>query len=355
MDFPAMRPAVLALHLSYQCPLQCAHCCVEAGPKRRVALRAQQIQSLVQQAAQDCGVRGIGITGGDPFVHPELVQIALDEARQHGLDTHVVTSAYWAKSLAEAGRKLDPLAGAGLGALYISYDDFHEPYVDFQRIAHAYQAAVARGIRVHFLVTTGPTSTITPDWIRARITALGCYRPELTSMAHGSVVATGRAAISEGTTGGNPTDGQSEKYLGACPILFRRLAVNPDGNLLACCGTVPFYQELCIGHVTTHRLSDAVNQMLNNPLLKWIAFEGPVQVLKTVTAQDRHPLTEASFDSICQACDRLFSTPGLARRAHAAASAQHERLALEELIFQSSGLFPQRNATNTSLPGADHA
>ena len=355
MDFPVMQPAVLALHLSYQCPLECAHCCVEAGPKRRVALEAQQVKSLVQQAAIDCGIRAIGITGGDPFLHPELVQFALREGSAHALNTHMVTSAYWAKSLAEAGRRLDPLVRDGLGALYISYDDFHAPYVDFNRIAHAYQAAVARDIRVHFLVTTGPASTITPSWIHSRIEALSHYRPELTSIARGDVVATGRFAAAHTIAGTDHAGKCPEKYLGACPILFRRLAVNPDGHLLACCGTVPFYRELCIGHVTTHRLSEAVTRMLNNPLLKWIAFEGPVQVLKTVTAHDRQPLSDASVDSICQACDMLFSSPGLSARAHAAAIAHHERLELEELIFQSSGLFPRRNAASESLSGGDHA
>ena len=265
----------------------------------------------------------------------------MSEARSYGLKTHVVTSAYWAISTEEAGRQLETVGQGGPDELCISYDDSHAQYVKFERIGHAYRAAIARGIKVRFLIAQEPGSVINADWMRREVAKIGNYDPDLTSFTVGALLSTGRSSATSTLTQIASRAASTEKYLGPCPIVFRRLAVNPDGNMLACCGTVPFYEDLCIGNVKTHTLSDAVARMYDNLLLRWIAFEGPVEVLKTVTAGDSKPLTDENFEGICQACDSLFSNPALRARAYAAANEERERIVLEELIFRSIGHFPE--------------
>jgi organic radical activating enzyme len=338
---PTIVPTILALHITYRCPLQCDHCCVDAGPQKRTELHADQIRALIRQAALDCKVQGVGVTGGDPFLVPELAALAVTEAKSYGLKTHVVTSGYWAKSTEEAGQRLEAVGNGGLDELCISYDDSHAQYVKFERIGHAYRAAIARGIKVRFLITQEPGSVIEAGWMRREVAKIENYDAELTSFTVGAVLSTGRASTTSTLTQIASRAAKTEKYLGPCPIVFRRLAVNPDGNMLACCGTVPFYEDLCIGNVNTHTLSEAVAGMYNNLLLRWIAFEGPVEILKTVTAGDSKPLTDEHFEGICQACDSLFSNPTLRARAYAEANEQMERIVLEELIFRSIGHFPE--------------
>jgi organic radical activating enzyme len=346
---PTIVPTILALHLTYRCPLQCAHCCVDAGPGRRTELTAEQIKTLIRQAALDCKVEGIGITGGDPFLIPELAALAVAEATAYGLKAHIVTSAYWAKSPQEADERLGAIGARSLDELCISYDDSHAQYVKFDRISHAYQAAMKRGLKVRFLIAAEPGSVIDRAWLHNQIKNLENYNPALTSFTCGAVVSTGRAFATSTPELRLSRASSEEKYLGPCPIVFRRLAVNPDGNILACCGTVPFYQDLCIGNVSTHTLPEAVAGMYDNLLLKWIAFEGPVEVLKTITASDKRPLTDRDFEGICQACDLLFSTPSLKARAYSGAVEHFERIAVEELIFRSLGHFPEFGAViNTS-------
>jgi MoaA/NifB/PqqE/SkfB family radical SAM enzyme len=321
---------------------------VDAGPAKRTELQAGQIKALIRQAALDCNVQGIGITGGDPFLVPELVALAITEAKAYNLTTHVVTSGYWAKSMQEAGQRLDAVAHGGLDELCISYDDSHAKYVKFERIGFAYRAAIIRGIRAKFLITLEPGSVIDCEWMRERIEKLADYNAGLTSFMCGAVVPTGRALATSTPELRATRTRLPDRYLGACPIVFRRLAVNPDGNILACCGTIPFYSDLCIGNVNSHSLSEAIVGMYNNLLLKWIAFEGPVAVLKTVTAQDRDPLAEDDFDGICHACDLLFSNPILRARAYAVAEEHVDRITLEELIFRSVGHFPEFISSSTA-------
>lgn len=206
--------------------------------------------------------------GRGPFLVPELAALAVTEAKSYGLKTHVVTSGYWAKSTEEAGQRLEAVGKGGLDELCISYDDSHAKYVKFERIGHAYRAAIARGIKVRFLITQEPGSVIEAGWMRREVAKIENYDAELTSFTVGAVLSTGRASTTSTLTQIASRAASTEKYLGPCPIVFRRLAVNPEGNMLACCGTVPFYEDLCIGNVNTHTLSEAVAGMYNNLLLR---------------------------------------------------------------------------------------
>jgi hypothetical protein len=255
--------------------------------------------------------------------------------------THIVTSAYWAKSAVEAGRRLDALPSGLLDELCISYDDAHAKYVSLERILNAYEAAIARRIPVRFMVAEEPSSALTAESLRKQLSQLANYDPALTAVERGSLLTTGRSAQTTDAVRKKERLETDDKYIGPCPIIFRRLAVNPEGNILACCGTVPFYADLAIGNVATDSISDACESMYRSDLLKWIAFEGPVEILRQVTQDDEAPLTYASFEGICQACDMMFSRPELRARAYKAAHDQRDRLAIEELVFRSLGHFPE--------------
>jgi len=60
----------LYLHVTFACPLRCAHCYAEAGPPRQGAMAVERIALACREAA-DLGFRHAVITGGEPLVHPE--------------------------------------------------------------------------------------------------------------------------------------------------------------------------------------------------------------------------------------------------------------------------------------------
>ncbi len=61
------------------CNLRCAHCFNASGPENRVmpALTREDVQTLLGEA-EAAGVRDVVFTGGEPFLHPEMVEIAGD-------------------------------------------------------------------------------------------------------------------------------------------------------------------------------------------------------------------------------------------------------------------------------------
>ena len=60
----------LYVHVTFACPLRCAHCYVRAGPHRKTALSIDDVMRACREAAQ-LGFRHAVITGGEPLVHPQ--------------------------------------------------------------------------------------------------------------------------------------------------------------------------------------------------------------------------------------------------------------------------------------------
>lgn len=61
------------------CNLRCAHCFNASGPGNRElpSLSRQEVHILLDEAAE-AGVRDVVFTGGEPFLHPEMAEIAGD-------------------------------------------------------------------------------------------------------------------------------------------------------------------------------------------------------------------------------------------------------------------------------------
>ena len=61
------------------CNLRCAHCFNASGPGNREmpALSREDVRTLLDEA-EGAGVRDIVFTGGEPFLHPEMAEIAGD-------------------------------------------------------------------------------------------------------------------------------------------------------------------------------------------------------------------------------------------------------------------------------------
>lgn len=72
----------LWLYSNYHCNLRCSYCLTESAPgvPRRVLAPEQMIEAAEQ--ARALGFRGLGVTGGEPFVIREMPAILADLARR---------------------------------------------------------------------------------------------------------------------------------------------------------------------------------------------------------------------------------------------------------------------------------
>ncbi len=136
---PGMR---LWLYTNFHCNLSCDYCCVASSPRApRRELGAQRIARLIREAA-DWGAAELFLTGGEPFLLPDIGEIIADCVTV--LPTTVLTNGMVFRG--RGLRALEALPRSGL-ALQISLDSSTPDLHDSHRGAGSWERAVA-GIRL---------------------------------------------------------------------------------------------------------------------------------------------------------------------------------------------------------------
>ncbi|HEY4824822.1 MAG TPA: radical SAM protein, partial [Solirubrobacteraceae bacterium] len=92
---PPPRPYSLIAELSYQCPLHCLYCSnpVDIGHSKysRAHLLATEDWVRTFEQARGLGVLQLALTGGEPMLRPDLVQLCAS-ARDAGLYSSLITA-----------------------------------------------------------------------------------------------------------------------------------------------------------------------------------------------------------------------------------------------------------------------
>jgi radical SAM protein with 4Fe4S-binding SPASM domain len=73
-EFHFSAPLMAWVELTRACNLRCPHCFVEAGAPREVEMSTERILRLLEEWAE-MGVFSVVITGGEPSIHPDFLQI----------------------------------------------------------------------------------------------------------------------------------------------------------------------------------------------------------------------------------------------------------------------------------------
>ena len=114
------RPYNLVAELTYRCPLRCVYCSNPTGYERiREQLDGADWARVMREAAA-LGVVHVGLTGGEPTLHPALRDI-VSAAAEADLYPHLVTAGTTLDR-----DDLDDLVSAGLRSVQLSVQS-HEP------------------------------------------------------------------------------------------------------------------------------------------------------------------------------------------------------------------------------------
>jgi MoaA/NifB/PqqE/SkfB family radical SAM enzyme len=145
----------LWLYANYHCNLACSYCLTESAPGvPRRELSAEAMRRAAREG-RELGFRGVGITGGEPFLRRDLPALAAELADV--LPVLVLTNA----TLFEGNRidRLDPLRGADArlqisldAATPIANDPMRGPG-NFERVVRAIPRLLGRGIGVRVATT----------------------------------------------------------------------------------------------------------------------------------------------------------------------------------------------------------
>nr|MBC8378531.1 radical SAM protein [Planctomycetota bacterium] len=132
------------LMLTYRCSAACRfcyyYCAPQAGGLMTTDTAINAWEGLIRLAGQNAKVH---ITGGEPFLYFDRLVEILQQAHRLGLgpvDT-VETNASWGEHSSQITDKLRQLDALGLNRLKISWDPFHEEFIDIQSVRDLLSAA----------------------------------------------------------------------------------------------------------------------------------------------------------------------------------------------------------------------
>ncbi len=332
-----VAPRSFAIHVTYTCPLACAHCCFSSNPKNRDRLHVDHVKATIDQLPDGIGL--IAFTGGEPFLlGQDLVDLVARAASRRAV-TRVVTSAYWARTPTVADRWLRRLGEAGLNELSISWDDYHEQFVDFQNIKIAWQSAKKLGISVGISTVQSANSKWNAERLRKEL-GVGLGVGESLTCAESPLNLTGRAVEQLQDAGL-----RQQRTLGPCPYVLTGPTLSAKNKLLACCGCIPETNELVLDDdFQPENLRSAIEKGMRSALLNWIFLRGPYSVMEWIGNRWDIPVPpKAEVGGNCEACARLFTTPDIRDHVNEAATEMAKFIADEITVLDALGLLDPRS------------
>ena len=249
------------------CNLECIHCINASGPRDPwlKPLDAEAVRRAIREA-EDLGVKEIYFTGGEPFLHPQILPL-LAEALAAAPTTVLTNGTAITEATADA---LGALASASLYSfdIRVSLDDVDRERNDrirgagsWARAVEAIQRLHARGI-LPIVTATEVLATGGPGWLYERLrdflVGLGIGKPRVKIMplfALGRLASAGGPVLSEESLEGfdrrllqcAETRVVADGGVYACPILAglpgARLSA---GRLEESFRPAPLYHPACV-------------------------------------------------------------------------------------------------------------
>jgi MoaA/NifB/PqqE/SkfB family radical SAM enzyme len=276
---PMSSPLRLGLILTYRCNASCRHCYFNAGPARREEMLKGEVLSYLDQAANLSTLKMVSLTGGEPFLLPELLREAVSYAVDQGFRTEVVTNCFWAENKETAEAQLSGLAEAGLDVINLSADDFHQEFVPFSYVRNCYEAAKALGLKITILCSVARSSRLTAEKIinllgDLNIQTLG-ETAQPSAKTYAVVIETGFIPAGRGSQIPRGEWAVSQPAAGPCLHVLRDIAVDPSGRVLPCCSAAGLIQKLTLGNVKREPLSKILERASMNETFNVLAVRGP--------------------------------------------------------------------------------
>jgi hypothetical protein len=276
-----MKLDSLHILLTYTCNYECDHCFAWGSPWQSGVFTLESMLQVLHQAHDAGTIREIYFEGGEPFLYYPLLLESVRWSSALGFSSGVVSNGYWATSEDDAQLWLEPLAGAGLTAIDVSHDHFHDRSEIFQTCEYIEKTARDLGL------TTG-TITINHSG-ESRDPTL--WRPGL-PLTGGDVMFRGRAA--ELLVEDLPK--QPWDSFPTCPYEDladpKRLHLDPLGNLHLC-------QGLVIGNLFRQPLTQILDEydVHRSPPVEALVTGGPSLLIERYL-----PDRQSCYVDACHAC-----------------------------------------------------
>jgi hypothetical protein len=140
-----LSPWDVGIILTYRCHSGCRHCIYGCDPRRSKDAMAPEMLRSALEAISTCSIwtqpPQVHLTGGEPFLHFDLLLEGARIAKGLGIAAYVETSGAWCADESEAVERFAALRDAGLQAVLVSCSPFHAEHIPLARTLRAIRAA----------------------------------------------------------------------------------------------------------------------------------------------------------------------------------------------------------------------
>lgn len=291
----------LELTITRKCNSQCMYCQADAGPWHKEVMDVKNAHSYLSEAAEVANLKSFLLFGGEPVLYPSRAIAILKKAQQLSIPSiDMLTNGVWGRDREKAGRLAKKLKDAGLNKLGISVDAFHLQYIPLEYPRNAAQASIKAGIeritwnvaviesigaKNHFdKVTEHILKELEPLKIEARIHKVAAAGRALQTIPH----------YFQRTPLSGPCEGETP---------MENTLTNPQSLTIEPSGSVDICWHLSIGNARKTPLSRIISEYdwKKNPIIKTLAKEGPMGLLKSQRFRARH-FNERAFINKCHLC-----------------------------------------------------
>lgn len=134
-----------------KCNARCAHCCSSCGPDRTEKLSPQRVIENLD-VLPNLGISSFTLSGGEPFIYFDEIREICLHAKRLNLKFNLGTNGFWAKNYAYAERIVHLFKSLGLDRLLLSYDKYHQNYIEINNIFNLVKAATVVGVNAKITV-----------------------------------------------------------------------------------------------------------------------------------------------------------------------------------------------------------
>jgi len=277
------RTNTICIIYTYKCNLKCEHCCFECSPENQEKLNYNRVIELIKEAGNLSYINNITFTGGEVFLYfDDLVEFA-SLCKKYNLNLTCVTNGYIGLDYENAYKKMQLLKRNGLHNLVISYDEFHNKFLDIKAIKNLIRICNLLGIDIEIksVILNNKYKRIDfkEDILGVPIRKIKCIR-------------VGRAA----QINSELFKREEQIYNYRCSSIVHEIAVYPNGNVFPCCSPGCMNNnKFLLGNINNNTLEECLKNIEKNNTIRDIYKYGMENIVNK----------EKDIIDLCEICKYL--------------------------------------------------
>ena len=314
--------------LTDRCSAACDICCFQCSPKNKFIMDKEIIKRYIDEGAALGTLKVFSYTGGEVFLYPDLLlEVVKYGYEKYGIKSTTVSNGFWAADINKGREMMRKMKDAGLMAVRLSADNYHQKYVNAQTLKNA----------IIILTELQMLSAVTVMDLKGRsniINTIDRLRPEIYMVKNVSYyplhlpeAVLANPEVKETLDDlENPTSWDEAYCVDAGSV-----QLYTDGYMYKCCSQFSFEMpQMRIGKIGETTLEQAQKAMNRDPILDIICRDS-VSWLARKAKELGYPVKER-YSMSCELCRDILCNKELMAKLMPMIKEETERRRIEKFL-----------------------